>query len=995
MLLGIIDLMIDSVRASGGIVNQVMGDGVMAIFGAPVADEHHALNACIAAARIHEAIARFVEETKATLGTDILTRVGIHSDDVVVGERGEGFDFQYAAFGEAPHVAARLEKMARPGSSWITANTNALVKGQVRVEPKGCVAVRGLSRTIEVFELLGVRMARQKRWSSLGNTPLIGRSDEQTILRGCFHKASSGIGQVVTLTGEPGVGKSRLVAESLSEAAQDGWLVLESGAAQHLRQSNYFAVRSALQAYFVSESDDDVALRRRAIAQRLQNHLPPARVEAALFGLLGISTPIWEATPRAARQQEIVDALVWLSLTESQRQPVVWAIEDLQWADAGTEAFLAGLVSTISDARIVVLLNHRPEYSPTFATSNNCTTLTVNRLADQASQQLLDEILGSHPSLEPLKKTLAEHTGGNPFFIEECVRTLLEGETLSGTFGQYLWTGETKRFMPTNVQDVLSARIDRLTPEGKFLLQSAAVIGHKVDPLVLQRLTRWSDSTFFHRITELCNAGFLVRTLNFSGSGYEFVHALSHDVAYRSLLQETRRELHAKVVEILEALFGERVSEQADILANHAIAGQQWAKAAHYYRTASRNALSQFACEIAVAHGREALKALDHLPDEVGRKQAAHDIRLELRNALFPLARHTEMLVYLTEAEEYAIALDDLPRQARTAAHLCHCYWLSGDWPNAVAAGRRALAMAEPVGDVAIIVWARFFKALAHYSSGELGDAISLLRTNVATLDGDRRVSRFGGFSLPFVVGADWLGCCLSEQGEFGLALEYAEAGLHVAESAGYPFDLVHGLLGVGSVHLMRGTIGEAIPFLEQALSHCDSARVVSVRPRVLALLAWSRGLSGQIPEALELGKRANSEAGRHGALRLLCLRWFSEVLLIAGRATEALENAQSILEAARKSGQRGLTAWTLRLAGQAQANQGNFAAAQALLFESLDLAQMLGMRPLAAHCHRTLAEVGRKLGHHDEAEREAERSEALYRALGMKLLPDRVIERA
>ena len=247
--------------------------------------------------------------------------------------------------------------------------------------------------------------------------------------------------------------------------------------------------------------------------------------------------------------------------------------------------------------------------------------------------------------------------------------------------------------------------------------------------------------------------------------------------------------MHAKVVEILEALFGERVSEQADILANHAIAGQQWAKAAHYYRTASRNALSQFACEIAVAHGREALKALDHLPDEVGRKQAAHDIRLELRNALFPLARHTEMLVYLTEAEEYAIALDDLPRQARTAAHLCHCYWLSGDWPNAVAAGRRALAMAEPVGGVAIIVWARFFKALAHYSSGELGDAISLLRTNVATLDGDRRVSRFGGFSLPFVVGADWLGCCLSEQGEFGLALEYAEAGLHVAESAGYPFD--------------------------------------------------------------------------------------------------------------------------------------------------------------------------------------------------------------
>jgi tetratricopeptide (TPR) repeat protein len=778
------------------------------------------------------------------------------------------------------------------------------------------------------------------------------------------------------------------MAETLAEAAQNGWLVLESGAALHLYQSTYFAVRDALRAYFMLNEEDDAAVRHRAITQRLRSHMPSVAAEAALLSLFGINTTQWEATPRAARHQQIIDSLVWLTIAESRRQPVIWAIEDLQWADAETEAFLIGLVPAIVTSPVVIMLNHRPEYRPTFAAADNCVTLQVNRLANQALQRLLDEILGADPSLQPLKQALAEHTGGNPFFVEECVRTLLESGTLSGSLGSYSWTGEISKFTPTSVQDVLSARIDMLRPEAKRLLQSAAVMGNRIDPVVLQRLTQSSDLDFRNLVSELCASGFLVRSLHFSGTGYQFVHTLSQDVAYRSLLLESRRQLHARAVDVLEAVLGGRVSDQAEVLANHALVGQQWAKAAYYYRNASRSALSQFACEVAVAQGREALNALDKLPDETSRRQAAYDIRLDLRNALFPLARHSEMLEILKEAEELAISLDDISRQARAAAHLCHCYWLSGYWPDAVAAGERALALAGPTEDLAILVWARFFKALAHYSLGEFDSSISLLRKNTDSLTGDMQVNRFGGFTLPFVVGADWLGCCLSERGEFAAALECTEAGLQLAERAGYPFDLVHGLLGVAGVHLMRGTVPTAVPLLEHALSLCDNTKVVSVRPRVLALLAFARALSCQIDDALEMGERATREAQDHGALRILCQRWFAEVLLVAGHAEEALETSGNVLETARESGQLGLLAWTLRLSGEAKAAHGEFVSAHQSLEEALALARSLCMPPLTAHCHRALGVVARAQGRLGDAEREADKAQVLYRALCMRPLP-------
>ena len=993
LLLAFLDLVIAAVREADGIVNQVMGDGIMAMFGAPVADEHHALRACMAAVRIHETVARYEHDLHDGASARFRVRVGINSGEVVVAERGEGLDFQYTAFGEAAHLAARLEALAAPGKTLISGSTHRLVEGQVLAEPRGSIEVRGLTRKIEVFELRGVRRGRLERRSSVRPIQLVGRAQEVALLRRSLQRAADGSGQVVTLVGEPGVGKSRLVAECLSEAARNFWLVLELGAAPYLRHVPYFAIRDALRAYFLLRDDDDPAARRRAILRQLQErHAPPEHVTTALLSVLGLTDAAWEQVPQAARRKRITDALVWLTLAESRLQPVVWVIEDLQWIDAETEAFLNALIAAVADSRVLLLMNQRVDHRAGLADAEHHTVVPVSRLEGDDLEVLLDAILGSDRSLDVVKQILAASTGGNPFFVEECVRTLVHDGTLAGRPGDYRQVGALADFMPTNVQDMLAARVDRLAPGDKRLLQAAALIGYDVDPLVLQPLSGLPPRRLADRMAELCAAGFLVQTVTFSGRGYAFAHALSHDVVYRSLLQETRRDLHARVVDILEALHGERAIEHAEVLGQHAVRGCQWAKAVHYLQMAGRKALAQSACRVAVSHLEAALTALAHLPDDREAKQTGFDLRLELRNALFPLARHAEMLVWLDQAERLAEELADPSRQARTAAHLCHCYWLTGKWDEAIAAGERALTIAEAAGELPQQVWSRFFKALAHYSLGELSAAIALLQANAAVLTGDLALNRFGGFSLPAVVVGDWLGWCLAERGEFAAALTCAEAGLKVAEAAGQPFDRVHGLLGVGGVHLMQGNVVQAKSFLGDAIELCDRTQVISVRPRVAASLAYALALGGSLEDAVALGELAAKDAGdlHQGVLGTLCRHRLAEVVLLAGRHEEALQHARAVLAACGTSHQRGLEAWTLRLIGEVQAARAG-PEAGATLELALGLARDMGMQVLVAHCHRLLGVAALGRGEVDRAAQAGRLARRLYRDLGMDFWLERL----
>ena len=600
-------MMMEAVHRFEGTVNQVLGDGIMALFGAPIAHEDHALRACYAALAMQAAMQPTTEAVRRTRGLELRLRVGLNSGEVVVRAIGNDLHMDYSAVGETTHLAARMEQLATPGSIRLTPSTLALVEGLVRVTPLGPVPVKGLPDPVEVFELVGASAVRRRLQAAAmrGLTRFVGRQHELEALRQALAQAAAGHGQVVALVGEAGVGKSRLVYEFVHAHPTQGWRVLESASVSYGKATPYFPVLDLLKRYcHLEERDDPRTVRAKVTGQvltldeTLQDTIP------ALLFLLEVlpdDSPFRTLDP-PQRRQRTLQALKRILLRESQVQPLLLVFEDLHWIDAETQALLDSLVESLPTARLLLLVNYRPEYQHGWGSKTSYTQLRLDPLPPASADALLQALLGDDPSLAPLKQLLIARTEGNPFFLEESVRTLVETGVLVGEPGAYRLAQALPAIqVPATVQAVLAARIDRLPPEEKRLLQTAAVIGTEVPLPLLQAIAELPEAALHRGLAHLQAAEFLYETRLFPEPEYTFKHALTHEVAYNSLLLERRRVLHARIVEALEALAPERVAEQVERLAHHALRGEVWDKAVTYCQQAGARAHDRAAFREAAA----------------------------------------------------------------------------------------------------------------------------------------------------------------------------------------------------------------------------------------------------------------------------------------------------------------------------------------------------------------------------------------------------------
>jgi class 3 adenylate cyclase/tetratricopeptide (TPR) repeat protein len=863
----VLEHMMEAVHRYEGTVNQVMGDGIMALFGAPLAHEDHAVRACYAALRMQESVKRSADGIRRTEGIPIQIRVGLNSGEVVVRSIGSDLHMDYAAVGQTTHLAARMEQMATPGSILIPAETLTLAEGYVMVKPLGAMPVKGLEAPIEVYEVTGAATVRSRLQATAarGLTRFVGRDSEVEQLRQALDRARTGHGQIAAVMGEPGVGKSRLFWEFTQSHRTDGWLVVESSSVSYGKATAFLPVIDLLRTYFQLEPRDEARKIREKVTGKLlslDRALEPS-LPAFLWLLdVPVEDPEWDKLEPPQRRQRTLDGVKRLLLRESQVQPVLVSFEDLHWIDAETQALLDSLVDSLPAARLLLLVNYRPEYQHGWSGKTYYRQLRIDALPPESADELLEGLVGNDPGLPPLKRLLIERTGGNPFFLEESVRTLVETKALVGERGAYRLTKTSQTFqIPATAQAILASRIDRLSLEDKRLLQAAAVIGKDVPFSLLQAIAEGPEEALQTGLTHLLTGEFLYEARLFPDLEYTFKHALINDVAYGSLLLDRRRSLHAKIVDAIEKLYPDRLVEHLESLAHHAFRSEVWEKAVSYLRQAGAKAFARSANREAVACFEQALVALQHLPETRETLEQAIDLRFDLRTSLFPLGELDRLVACLNEAQTFAETLGDQRRLGWVSVYMSHYLWMAGRSPEARTFAENAQALAEPLSDFSLRVGSNFYLGTVCLTSGDYRQAEKVLRPVVQLVDGERQRDRCGLAAFPAAMARGYSTWALTELGAFDDGITLGEDGVRIAEAFDHPYSRIVASWGPAYLHRTRGQLDQAARLLEPALALChdwesaraftDHRRVPGVRLRVVGSSDRGSCLAGGRPTSL------------------------------------------------------------------------------------------------------------------------------------------------
>jgi class 3 adenylate cyclase/tetratricopeptide (TPR) repeat protein len=979
--------MMEAAHRYAGTVTQITGDGIIALFGAPVAHEDHAARACYAALAMHAAILR--PDAGLPGEAQIQIRVGLNSGEVVVRSIRNDLRMDYAAIGQTVALAARMEQLARPTTTLIAPATFSLIEGLFDVLPLGLVPIKGLADPLPVYEVTAAHPARsrlQAASAARGLSRLVGRASELDRLNAIMANATDRRGQLVALVGEPGVGKSRLVHEFAQAAQTLGWTRREGRVAPYALHTAYFAIVDLLKSYLsIDETDGIQNIRDKlesavsGLNSNLQDAIP------VLCWLLDIPTDDadWERLDAATRRDRTFASVKRLFLTESLARPLLLVFEDLHWADSETCGLLDALVEILPTARIMIVVTYRPEFSHSWTGRTYYTQFSMQPLSHSTADELLINLIGDDQSVRSLRPMLIHRTAGNPLFLEEIVRALVESGSLVGDHAGYRTSITPEQIsIPASVHAVLAARIDRLAPADKRLLQTCSVIGLESPFGLLSEVAGMRAERLITTLRRLQAAEFVYETALYPEPAYTFKHALTHEVAYSLLLREHRASLHAAVVAAIEKLNPERLAEHVESLARHAVYGELWDKAVAYLRQAGTQAAKRSAHRTALVFFNEALDVLRRLPATKTNCEQQIDLHFAARNSLWPLSDHTTIYAHLNEAERLAVEIDDRQRLGWVASFKVQHYRVIGDAENAVRSAERALVAARDVHDIELEVDTSFRVGLMCLNLGQYPRAAEFLKNSISAHDSGRAFGRPGQTGFRPATSRAWRAICLAEQGEFTEAVACATEAVQLAQKVESTYSLATGLFSLGGVQLYQGDLLAAQQTLEAGLLLCQQHDIPVLQRLMASELGYTHALAGRAAEAIPLLEEA-AEVDRPTPTmtrHALYLAWLGEAYLLQARHAEANEACHRAIELSRQRKERGHEAWARRLQAEIRARgpTGHPAAAEADFRAAVSLAASLNMRPLVALTHLGRGDACLRLGILDEARRE------LLSALGL-----------
>jgi class 3 adenylate cyclase/tetratricopeptide (TPR) repeat protein len=974
----VVEQMMGAVHRFDGTVNQVMGDGIMALFGAPLAHEDHAVRACYAALRLQESVKRYAETVRREHGVMLSVRVGLNSGEVVVRAIGNDLQMDYTAVGQTTHLAARMEQLAEPGTILLTPETLALAEGFVDVKPIGPITIKGLAQPMPVFQLTGVAAAhtRLETARARGFSAFVGRDTEMQQIQQAADQAGRGHGQIVAVVGDAGVGKSRLFYEFIHSARTNGWLVLEAGSVSYGKATPFLPVVNLLRRYLRIDARDDArAVRAKTTGGllTLDRGLDEA-IPAVTWLLDALDTDdAFLQIEAAQRRRRAIDAVKRLMLRESQVQPLLLVFEDLHWIDAESQDVLDRLVDALPTASVLLAVNYRPEYRHDWGSRSYYRQLRIDPLPPQTADALLTSLLGTHPSVRPLTRLLIQRTEGNPLFLEESVRALVETRALVGERGAYeLVNPLTAVEVPGTVQAILAARIDRLSPELKRLLQAASVIGKDVPVPVLEAIADMTPSDVHQGLSELQAGELLYETRLFPDLEYTFKHALTHEVAYGGVLHDRRRTLHAAIVEALERMPDDRTSDRIELLAHHAVRGGVTAKAVHYLCESGKRAVARSANREALGFFESALDILATLPESTATIADGLRIRMAMGPALTALkgGASPEVEALYQSAFDSMVKLDASSDRFPVLWNLWYVRYTRGEYPEAREAGTRLLEEAQAGGDSGQLLEAHHSMWATLLAAGDARAAIPHMEHGIALYDPDRHASQvllYGGHNA---------GACCRYQLALGTwvlgypdrSAQAARDSLRFVDDLKHPLTTTIALWFVACVQYLRGDSTAARHIVDQLIAlgtehgfdiWMDSARVL--RPM----------LGGERLDLTVLTDLHRQLQETQTAMwrRMFCFCVLAELYGEAGYPDEGRRMLSQIADVHRQAS-LGPEVYRLEAELVLRGASGATGEAERLLISAVELARSRGARSLELRAATSLARLWQRQGRSDEARR-------------------------
>ncbi len=989
----VLEHMCEAVEQYGGTVSQVMGDGIMALFGAPIAAEDHAVRAAHAALTMQDLVRHYGDDIQRSHGVPIQIRVGLNSGEAVLRMSEHGLHKSYTAIGAAVHIAARMEQIAKPGSILATADTVRLAGDHVESRPVGPVKVKGFERPIEVAEIRRAALSRSRfdAASTRTVTPFVGRQAELQRLMAAYDTvATARTSGVAVIIGDAGMGKSRLVYEFMRALAGKNVLMLDGGAAPYGSGAGYRPGIHILQQYFnIVDTDDANAIRQKVAGRIVALGGETDRAVIPILSLLRALPPDnpFHALPDSERRDLVVAALLWLNRRVAADRPLVVAYEDLQWITSDTRKFLSRLVADVPPSTLIVL-TYRSDYDAGDLAVPGAIEMRLDGLARDVTRELITQLLGDDASLDKLKEELAERSGGNPLFVEEHVRSLIQSGDLQGARGHYRLGGPIDAVdIPPTVRAVLAARIDRLSRDDKHVLQALAAVGDVATVGVLTYVIEMQNETLRKSLRRLQVAGLLIERTDREQLAYEFKHALTQTVAYDSLLHARRRELHLRIMDALAD------SGQDEVLARHAVLGEAWEQALTYLWNAGKQAAREFAQVEAAACFERALLVVRRLPPEQRSLARAIDLHLDMRNVLVPLAKHRRLIEVLRSAEKLADELGDERRMAQVASFISNYHGNVGRSDLALEAAERSLRLAEKIGETDILIMGTLSAGEIHRTLGNFGQAREFLMRVVGLLDPLDPHKLYGHVGLPSVRVRSHLAWILAELGDFADARRFAEEGMRIADAANHAYSLGHACLGLGGTRVRQGEFQAAIPILTRGLTITE--RVPILRPPIAADLGVAHARCGNLAEGLAHLHAAVDSAASMGRLSRLPLIQVKcgEIHLLAGEVAAAARLAEDALRLAIDQNERGNVVYARYLLAEIHSLDkiGRTDKAEQHFSDALTLGTKLGMKPLVARCNAGLGTLLLRSGRQQHADRALVTARAMYRAMGMRFWLDKL----